>query len=43
MMKMMMRWCCQMMQLCYDGDYVDSEDDDYVCSEDGGDDEEEDN
>ena len=27
----------------YDGDYVDSEDDDYVCSEDGGDDEEEDN
>ena len=27
----------------YDGDYVDSEDDVYVCSEDGGDDEEEDN
>ena len=29
----------------YDGDYVDSarEDDDYVCSEDGGDEEEEDN
>ena len=26
----------------YDGDYVDREDDDYVCSEDGGDDEEED-
>ena len=28
--------------LC-DGDYVDSEGDDYVCSEDGEDDEEEDN